>query len=518
LIIFLYDPERNLRTPSYAWSYGEEEDLSSLPPLPMTDSPNSRAVLTGEVIITDDFQAATAGQPVINVGLDRDPRLPQSSLVVPMAVMGRVIGAVEVQSAERAAFRQEHATAMRMAANLAAIAIENVRLFERERGQEEQFRQSQKLEAVGQLAGGIAHDFNNLLTVITGYGDLILNRLSGHDPLRPKVEEIRKAAERATSLTSQLLAFSRKQTLQPVVLDLNSLVTDVSKMLRRLIGEDIEFITLLRPEAGRVNADPGQLEQVLMNLVVNARDAMPQGGKIIIETAKVESDRAYADLHVGVQPGKYVMLAVSDTGTGMDEETQAHIFEPFFTTKEVGKGTGLGLSTVYGIVKQSEGHIWVDSELGKGTTFKIYLPLVEEEGDGHKRAAEPAALPRGTETLLLVEDEAMVRALTCTILEEYGYRVLEAANGEEALRICEQHCVDIQLMLTDVVMPLMSGRELANRVKTICPHLCVLYMSGYTDDVIVHHGVLDPGTSFLEKPFTPEALARKVREVLDQYQ
>jgi PAS domain S-box-containing protein len=513
IFVSLYDPERNVRTPVYAASENKEEDLTLLALMPMTDSPNSRAIATGEVILTCDYQAAMAGQPDINIGLERDPRLPQSSLVAPMSVMGKVIGAIEVQSVERAAFSQEHATAMRMAANLAAIAIENVRLFEQEREKEEQLLQSQKLESVGQLAGGIAHDFNNLLTVIGGYSEIMLRRFSQDDPLRRNTEEIKKAAERASSLTRQLLAFSRKQVLQPKVFDLNSLVTDVSKMLRRLIGEDIEFITLLRPEAGLVNADPGQIEQVLMNLVVNARDAMPRGGKITIETANVQLDKAYADMHIAVQPGKYVMLIVSDTGLGMDAEMQDHIFEPFFTTKEVGKGTGLGLSTVYGIVKQSGGNIWVYSGVGHGTTFKIYLPLAEEEV-GRRKPAEPAA-PRGTETILLVEDEGTVRKLARAILEENGYHVLEAANGEEALPICEQHCGDIHLMLTDVVMPLMSGRELANRIETICPHLPVLYMSGYTDDAIVHHGVLDPGTPFLEKPFTPDALARKVREVLD---
>lgn len=517
MFVSLYDPERNVRTAVYAGSEDAEEDLSPLPPMPMTDSPDSRAIATGEVIITDDHQAAMAEQPGINIGLLRDRRLPQSSLAAPMSVMGKAIGAIEVQSVERAAFKQEHATAMRMAANLTAIAIENIRLFEQEREKEEQFLQSQKLESVGQLAGGIAHDFNNLLTVIGGYSEIMLRRFSQDDPMRKNTEEIKKAAQRATSLTRQLLAFSRKQVLQPKVFDLNSLVTNVSKMLGRLIGEDIEFITLLRPEAGRVDADPGQIEQVLMNLVVNARDAMPQGGKIIIETANVQLDKAYADMHIAVQPGKYVMLTVSDTGGGMDAETQEHIFEPFFTTKEVGKGTGLGLSTVYGIVKQSGGNIWVYSEVGHGTTFKIYLPLVEEEVEIHKLTAEPAA-PRGTETILLVEDEGIVRTLARTILEENGYRVLEAANGNEALRLCEQHCGDIHLMLTDVVMPLMSGRELANRIETICPHLPVLYMSGYTDDAIVHHGVLDPGTPFLEKPFTPDALAHKVREVLDKRQ
>ncbi len=516
IFVSLFDSDRNLRTAVYAGSDQGEEDLSLLPPMPMTESPASRAVVTNEIIITDDYQAAIAGQPRVDIGMETDPRLPQSSLATPMSVMGNVIGAIELQSVEKAAFTQEHATAMRMAANLTAIAIDNVRLFEQEREKEEQLLQSQKLESVGQLAGGIAHDFNNLLTVIGGYSEIMLRRFKQDDPLRRNTEEIKKAAERASSLTRQLLAFSRKQVLQPKVFEVNSLVTGVSKMLRRLIGEDIEFITLLRPEAGRINADPGQIEQVLMNLVVNARDAMPHGGKITIETANVEIDRACGDLHIAVQPGRYLMLAVSDTGVGMDAETQAHIFEPFFTTKEVGKGTGLGLSTVYGIVKQSGGNIWVYSEVGHGTTVKIYLPLVEEVIETLDANAAPAMPPRGTETILLVEDEAIVRTLTRTILEENGYHVLEAANGEEALHLCKQHPTDLDLMLTDVVMPLMSGRELANRTERLCPHLPVLYMSGYTDDAIVHHGVLDPGTPFLEKPFTADALTHKVREVLDK--
>jgi PAS domain S-box-containing protein len=381
---------------------------------------------------------------------------------------------------------------------------------------EEQLRQSQKLEAIGQLAGGVAHDFNNLLTVITGYSDLLLRRHGHDDSLRSKITEIRKAGDRAAALTRQLLAFSRKQTLQPKVLEVNALVTDIGKMLRRLIGEDIEVVMTLRPEVDRINADPGQIEQVLMNLVVNARDAMPQGGKLIIETSHVEFDEAFIQTHLTLRPGRYVMMAVSDTGSGMDAETQKHIFDPFFTTKEVGKGTGLGLSTVYGIVKQSGGSIWVYSEVGKGTTFKIYLPRYEDDGEVKTSTTEAKELVRGKEIVLLVEDEPMVRALTRENLEECGYKVLEASNGEEALSICDQHDGTIDLMLTDVVMPLMSGREVAERITKKCPGVKVLYMSGYTDDAIVHHGVLDAGTAFLEKPFTLDGLARKVRSVLDE--
>jgi PAS domain S-box-containing protein len=384
------------------------------------------------------------------------------------------------------------------------------------REREGQLRQVQKLEAVGQLAGGIAHDFNNLLTVINGYADLMLRGFAGDDPMRSKTEEIKKAAERATSLTRQLLAFSRKQILQPRLLDLNSLVAGICKMLRRLIGEDIEMVTVLRPDGGRINADPGQIEQVVMNLVVNAKDAMPHGGKITIETASVEISDDYAYTHVALRPGRYVRLAVSDTGVGMDAETRARIFEPFFTTKEVGKGTGLGLSTVYGIVKQSGGDIEVYSEVNTGTTFKVYLPLADEEAEREEPPAAPGELLKGTETILLVEDEGMVRTLARAILQESGYKVLEAVNGEEALRLLAESGGPVHLVLTDVVMPLMSGRELVGRVTALSPATRALYMSGYTDEAIVHHGVLDPDTPFLEKPFTPDALLRKVRETLGQ--
>ncbi|MDT5122162.1 MAG: two-component system, cell cycle sensor histidine kinase and response regulator CckA [Acidobacteriota bacterium] len=380
---------------------------------------------------------------------------------------------------------------------------------------EEQLRQSQKLEAVGQLAGGVAHDFNNLLTVITGYSDLSLRRLDKDDPLRSNLEQIKKAGERAASLTRQLLAFSRKQVLQPKVLQLNAVVADVDKMLRRLIGEDIDVLTVLEPGLGQIKADPGQIEQVLLNLAVNARDAMPQGGKLTIETANVYLDNQYVRRHTAIQPGNYVMLAVSDTGCGIDVETQARMFEPFFTTKEQGKGTGLGLSTVYGIVKQSGGHLWVYSEVGKGTTFKIYLPRIDGVTEGDAAPNTPAELPRGQETVLLTEDEEQVRQMIRMILEMSGYRVLEAADGEEALAIYKQYEGEIDLIMTDVVMPLMSGRELVQSLEILHPGIKVLYMSGYTDDAIVRHGLLDQEIVFLQKPFTPDVLLRKVRKVLD---
>ena len=381
---------------------------------------------------------------------------------------------------------------------------------------EQQLRQAQKMEAVGRLAGGVAHDFNNILTAITGYADLLLEDLGTTDRRRDDIAEIRKAAERAAGLTRQLLAFSRQQVMQVRVLDLNDVVADTQNMLGRLLGEDIALVTHLDPALGAVKADPGQLEQVIMNLAVNARDAMPGGGKLTIETANAELDDSYVREHFPARPGSYVMLAVSDTGTGMSDEVQSHLFEPFFTTKEKGKGTGLGLATVYGIVKQSGGYIWVYTEPGHGTTFKIYLPRVA--GAPAQRASGPKASPvgAGTETVLLAEDEAAVRAVARHALERQGYTVLEASSGEAALDLAERHSGRIHLLLTDVIMPGMNGRALALRLSELRPDLRVVYMSGYTEEAITRHGVLEPGLTYVQKPFTPEGLARKVREVLDR--
>jgi PAS domain S-box-containing protein len=383
------------------------------------------------------------------------------------------------------------------------------------RRSEEQLRQAVKMEAVGRLAGGVAHDFNNILTAIIGYSELLLMNLPPGDPQRSEVEDIRQAAERAASLTRQLLAFSRKQVLQPRRLDLNRVVADLDKMLRRIIGEDIDLVTVLGENLGTVQADPGQIEQVVMNLAVNARDAMPQGGKLTLETANVDLDAAYAERHLEVQTGPYVMLAVSDTGSGLDPDSKAHLFEPFFTTKEMGKGTGLGLSTVYGIIKQSGGLIWVYSEPGKGTTFKIYLPRLEGAALATEGARALASSDWGSETILLVEDEDLVRQVARRILERYGYTVLAAASGQEALALSREHAGPIHLMLTDVVMPGMSGQEIREDLQPQRPEMEVLFMSGHTENAIVHHGVLDEGTAFIQKPFKHEVLAHKVREILD---
>ena len=380
---------------------------------------------------------------------------------------------------------------------------------------ERQLQQSQRLEAVGRLAGGVAHDFNNLLTVITGYGYMLLADLAQQAAPRSNVDEILKAVDRASALTVQLLAFSRRQIAQPKIIDVNDLVLNMDKMLRRVIGEDIELVTALSPDAGKVHADSGQLEQVIMNLVVNSRDALPEGGRITIETANATLDQAYARTHLKVKAGEYVMLSVLDTGHGMDEETRAHIFEPFFTTKEQGKGTGLGLAQVYGIVKQSGGEISVTSELNSGTRIQIYLPRIFGKVSADETRDTDTDLLAGTETVLLVEDEDDVRRLVYEVLEQHGYTVLPAAQPQEAIEICRSYRGRIDLLLTDVVMPHMGGRDLAERVAWIRPDMKVLYMSGYTEDTMLGASIGESGVAFLRKPFTPVVLTRKIREVLE---
>lgn len=396
------------------------------------------------------------------------------------------------------------------------LVIVNRDISERRR-LEEQLRQSQKMDAIGRLSGGVAHDFNNLLGVIIGYAEILQERIPETDAMRAPVDQIIKAGNRASSLTKQLLAFSRQQVMEPKILVLNAVVSDTEKMLRRLIGEDIELLTSLDPALGKIRADQGQIEQVIMNLAVNARDAMPEGGRLVIETTNFEIDDQFARRYAyPVLPGSYVLLTVSDNGIGMDTATQQRIFEPFFTTKEKGKGTGLGLSLVYGVVKQSGGYIDVASTRGKGTTFNIYLPRVDQNAVETKTIGpdHPEEL-RGTETILLAEDEDTLRALTRHLLELYGYRVLEACDGNHALRLSKQTTDEIHVLLTDVVMPGVSGRVLADQLKQERPEVKVVFMSGYTGQRVGEKEILEPGSLFLQKPFTRESLARKVREALD---
>jgi PAS domain S-box-containing protein len=517
LTISLYDREQSERQVIYMWHNGKELEVSALDPVPVGEGPVGQSMRLGEVKIVNDY-LQTAGEKSTDVffGFEENSRKPLSTIIAPMKIMGNAIGIIEIQSYERDAYTQEHATAMRMAANLAANAIENVRLLEQERHNAEMLRQAQKLESVGRLAGGIAHDFNNMLTAINGYSGMILRQLAQDDPLRPKVEEIKKAGDRSASLTHQLLAFSRRQILKPKVLDITEVIIDTSMMLQRLIGEDIQLNILPNPKIGRVEVDPGQLTQVIMNLAVNARDAMPNGGSLTIETANVYLDEKYAALHIPTKPGAYVMLAVTDNGSGMDDETMKQIFEPFYTTKEVGRGTGLGLSTVYGIVKQSGGYIWVYSELGKGTTFKIYFPRVDEEVRENKNTSAFENAPFGDETILLVEDEESVRNFARETLETCGYKVIEAGNGVEALSIYKKFDSKIDLLITDVVMPKMGGRKLAEKIARMNPQIPQLFMSGYTDDTIIRQGMITEDMTFIQKPFTFEMLAHKVRELLDK--
>jgi nitrogen-specific signal transduction histidine kinase len=380
---------------------------------------------------------------------------------------------------------------------------------------EEQYRQAQKMEAFGQLAGGVAHDFNNLLTIINGYCEYLLDGMDNANAMRAPLEAIWDAGERAAGLTSQLLAFSRQTVLEPVMLDPNAVVTETTKLLKRLIGDDIRLSAALDPRIGRIMVDPGQLGQVLMNLAVNARDAMPTGGRLTIETRNVVLDGASIEGRE-VRPGRYVMIAVSDTGTGMSAEVKSRVFEPFFTTKETGKGTGLGLATVYGNIKQSGGHVEVYSEVGIGTTFKIYLPTIDEEETSATTMADSAGTRGGSETILLVEDQADVRKLALIALQMHGYTVIEAADGADVFHQIELDHPHLDILVADVVMPGMSGRQVAENLRLQYPGIKVLYTSGYTDDAVVRHGILQADVAFLRKPYTPFSLARKVREVLDQ--
>jgi signal transduction histidine kinase len=496
---------------------GTAKETMRRPRLKIGESLSGQALVQGKTLISD----VATSTDLIPEHRDADLRLGYVQvLVVPLRVGERNIGVLNIRSRRHFTRRdQEIAEAF---ADQAAIALENSRLYQELRRAfdelsqtKDQLAQAQKMEAVGLLAGGVAHDFNNLLMVITGRSELLLLRLGPEDAVRQDLELIKSTGQRAADLTRQLLAFSRKQVLQPKVLNLNGIVQGLAPMLERLIGEDIELHAALDPALGSVKADPGQIEQVIMNLAVNARDAMPDGGQLTIETSNVELDAACASHRVGARPGPHVMLAVTDTGYGMDENTRARIFEPFFTTKEVGKGTGLGLSTVHGIVNQSGGTIWVYSEPGRGTTFKIYLPRTTDDvnGLGCGRAVTPPAL--GSETILLVEDEKGVRDLVRDVLQARGYTVLEAGHGIEALAVARRHNGPIDLLLTDVVMPRMGGPELAECLVALRPGLKILYMSGYTERTVVHHRVLNSDAPYLQKPVTVDAITRRVREALD---
>ena len=453
-----------------------------------------------------DFGALAALRLIQERGID-----------LPLIVVSSKTGESGVQAALKAG-AADHLTSRNLMRLNAAIERElrGVRMRRERTRLEEQFRQAQKMEAVGRLAGGVAHDFNNLLTVITGYSDMLLARGDLREQQRTALEEIRRSAERGGALTHQLLAFSRRQPLEARTVRINDLVMQLQKLLRRLIGEDIDLVTIPTASEDAVEADPGRLEQVIMNLVVNARDAMPQGGQITIETTLVHLDEAFSAKRLGVRPGQHVVISIADTGIGMDEKTQSHLFEPFFTTKNPGQGTGLGLATAYGIIRQSGGAIAFESELGRGTTARIYLPLSATAMRGP--AVDDSALQApltGAETILVVEDETRVRKLMVGVLSARGYRVLEATRGEEALRLCQEHSGGIDLAVVDVVMPEMSGPEFVRRLLSLFPDIRVLYISGYTDEAIVHHGIEGSGAAFLQKPFLPDALSRKVRQVLD---
>jgi PAS domain S-box-containing protein len=521
IVINIINTEKN--TVKNVYMAGKElQDRNVRDIYPLEGSGNAEMVRTKSTFLiqTEDFREYEDRFPMLLSTFQAGFR---SIMNVPLFSKGKVIGGLLLRSYKPYAYTDKDVKLAERIASQIAGAVANAQLYaeriqaEQEReALQEQLRQSQKVEAIGRLAGGVAHDFNNLLTVIKGYSQLTLAEMKAEDPFRENIEEIKKSADRASDLTRQLLAFSRRQIMEMRVLNLNTILQNLEKMLRRLIGEDIELTFLLGGNLRRVKVDPGQIEQVIINLSVNARDAMPKGGKLTIETANAVLDEEYARKHIAVKPGRYVMVSVSDTGMGMTPEVRERVFEPFFTTKERGRGTGLGLSTVYGIVKQSGGNIWIYSEPDRGTTFKIYLPQVDEALEELREKVETRELPRGIETVLIVEDDKEVRKLVARILENHGYKVLEASQGSEALPLSKEYKEQIHLMLADVVMPGLDGRELAERIKLLHPRMKVLYMSGYTENAITHHGILEKGMNYIQKPFTVDALTRKVREVLDE--
>jgi signal transduction histidine kinase/ActR/RegA family two-component response regulator len=500
------------------YASGGAKDVMATQRLKVGESLSGLVVATGQQLLLTDAANDPRLLPAHRAAMERLGY--RTLLAVPIKIAERVAGVLSVQTRRHDGFSPEDLQIVTAFADQVGTALNNSRLYDEVQRAyqqlehtQDQLLQSQKMDAIGRLAGGIAHDFNNLLMVITGQSHVLLRQI-GPGPMHEGLERISQTADRAADLTRQLLAFSRNQVLQPKILHLNTIIGDITPMLQRVIGEDVQLRTVLGDALANVKADASQIQQVVMNLVANARDAMLQGGQLTIETASVVLDAPYVRQHVEVTAGRYVLLAVSDTGVGMDAETRRRLFEPFYTTKEQGKGTGLGLAIVYGIVKQSGGHIWVYSEPGRGTTFKIYLPAVMEEADSAADAA-PADSPRGSETVLLVEDESEVRRLVRWILENNGYTVLEAAGPGDALEIAARHTGALDLLLTDVVMPQMSGRVLADLLMPERPEMAVLFMSGYTANAVVQHGVLDSSKAYLQKPFTPDALARAIRRALD---
>jgi PAS domain S-box-containing protein len=519
VVITIYHPDKLAREAVYFWNYGEEVLPADVPLIPVGEGLTGQAIRTQEIVVCDDYMKAQLTRPKVWIGEPNDDLL-RPALIAPMTIMGRVIGTLEIQNDEGKAYRTEHVTAMKMAANLAASAIDNVRLLEQEREQALRLQQSQKMEAIGTLAGGVAHDFNNLLTVIIGNTHLALHKLQPNDPLRPRLVEVDKASQRAAGLTRQLLAFGRRQQMERRNIKLNDVIAEIMKLLNRIIGADVEVNVRAGSNLSVISADPAQIEQVVMNLAVNARDSMPEGGQLTIETGNVSLDENYQRLYPYAQPGKYVELQVSDTGSGMDEATKARIFEPFFTTKPVGKGTGLGLSMAYGIIKQHDGHINVYSEPGHGTTFKIYLPVSESAVEEIEVIAEREVVG-GAETILLAEDDEGLRHLARNVLVGLGYTVLLAKDGEEAVQVYTENSERIKLLLLDVMMPRMGGPEAYERMRQIGGTIPLIFMTGYSSDFVKDRFVKQNislealGADVIQKPYNIDGLGRKIREVLD---